>query len=130
MFNKLAAGVKRDLAEAHGKLMRKWVGPMCINVNLTVFGDSSIYHSSLQSSDKKWTDSQCVEFECIDRIDRIVYFRHYRPIKNHTFGHRGVKIIIKKYIIVSRCIGPIGPPLPMLHSYHFISQMLVPSRNY
>ena len=29
------------------------------------------------------------------------------PYKNHTFGHRGVKIIIKKYVITSRCIGPI-----------------------
>ncbi len=44
----------------------------------------------------------------IDRIEySVVYFQHYRSIKNHTFGHRGVQMIIKKYIMASRCIGPI-----------------------
>ena len=38
----------------------------------------------------------CLRYYCI-HVYRIVYFRHYRPIKYHTFGHCGVIFFLKAH---------------------------------
>ena len=46
--------------------------------------------------------SPTLQYNIIEyRPTSLVYFRHYRPIKYHTFGHCGV--IFLKHIIASRC---------------------------